>query len=188
MKNMDRDELIRWGRDYMRDTTARFDKLASHPNEGHLKLRPFPNKWSVLECIDHLNKANHPYLKGLEKAILNLPQAPSEPMKFTFMGSILNGYVNPDTRKTKPAPAPGVSKPDSKLDPSSVFKRYRDNLERFDHIFEGLADKDINKKVVPSLLPILKVRSGEALHLLCWHNRRHMIQADEALTLVMRMV
>ncbi len=147
-------------------------------DEALLNQRPAPTSWSILECLEHLNRYSRYYNAALAQALArpDLPAAQPTEVRYTWLGRKSVYMMRPTTAK-----------------PTKTLQRFnplgsrlgREVLTEFDQhqarLLELLAQAhraDLNRKAVPvEFFQLLKLRLGEALEFVVVHQQRHMQQA-----------
>ncbi len=149
-----------------------------------LSARPSPNRWSVLECLEHLNIADAHYLyqfsQKLPKAIPNDQAVQFRP---GWLGSYFVKMIKPKPDGTIPSPMKTISK----FVP--MVTTHKDTMERFLadqrsllNVLDQCAVLDLNKvKITSAIGPIVTFKLGDALRFLIGHNQRHILQAQNVL-------
>ncbi|PKV67433.1 DinB family protein [Pontibacter ramchanderi] len=142
-----------------------------------LNHKPAPDSWSILECLEHLNRYSRYYIPALAKGIAaNTGIKPQQMISYTWLGIKSLDMVRPDNGKK--------SKTVRHMNPNNS-RLGRQTLEEFlDHQTEllQLLDKakgaNLHKKAIPvEFFRLLKLRIGEALEFVVLHQERHLQQA-----------
>jgi hypothetical protein len=153
-------------------------------SSAQFNWRPEGNRWSVGECLDHLNVTNGLYLDQIQitidrarrKGILGNP-----PFRYGRIESWFVKQMNPPVKLKLKAPE-GFAPTHSKLDRDEVLATWRSQHWNFlDKIgwCEGL--HLIRNKVRSPLSRFLKLSLGATFALVTAHNRRHIWQAKQIL-------
>ncbi|GGG12169.1 DinB family protein [Pontibacter amylolyticus] len=142
-----------------------------------LNSKPAPDSWSILECLEHLNRYSRYYNPVLAKAIAaNAGGNTDQTISYTWLGKKSLDMVRPENGKK--------SKTVKHMNPNNS-QLGRQTLEEFlDHQTEllQLLDKakgaNLNKKAIPvEFFKLLKLRIGETLEFVALHQERHLQQA-----------
>ncbi len=148
-----------------------------------LNHRLTDEKWSVLECFQHMNLSTEVYL---DQYLMILPkQKPEKEMSSVKLGWVANWLIK--SMKPKDEEIRYKMKTFSKLNPKSELGKSA--LERFIYISNQLLEivesaKKLNLnafKVTSAIGPMLKLRFGESLAFVVAHNARHVLQAKNTL-------
>lgn len=160
----------------IRDVETKFKSLP----EAQLNFKPTSEKWSVLECFEHLNLYSQYYLTALETAINNAAQTQPQEVKYTWIGKKSIAMMHPsNTKKQKTFKKMIPSK--SKLT-TDVLATFLNDQQRILRMIEKASALSISKAVVPvEFFKLLKMNIAETLEFVIVHEQRHLIQAENAL-------
>lgn len=156
--------------------------------EGFLKFpleilnqKPAEKSWSVLECIEHLNRYGDFYLAEIRKSIDN-SQSSSEPeFKPGLLGDYFAKMMLPGEKAKKMKTFKDKDPSGSRLDKSTIEKFIQQQRQIL-----GLLDKarevSLNKtKTGISISSFLRLKLGDTFRVVIYHNQRHLDQAKRAL-------
>lgn len=158
------------------EAANRFQQLSLE----QLRCKQNSESWCILECIVHLNMYSDYYLSIIEENIAsnNLKSG------ITFKSGLLGNYFanlmtdNNTTITKMKAPkdkTPTLADLTSKL-PLDLFV---ENQERFKKILVNAQKVDLTKIKTPiSLTKLIKLRLGDTLRFVSYHNVRHIHQAE----------
>lgn len=148
--------------------------------------KPEPSKWSVAQCIDHLNATNRSYLPALE-AVARQPDYRNPtgiPMLSRFAGQYLVSSMNPDKAKKTKMPAPKAFQPAQSALPFSVIEEFAQLNEQLKTLVTELGKLDGHNTIVASPAAwFIHFRLEGLLDLIAWHGNRHLAQADGVIAL-----
>ncbi len=159
--------------------------IQTHSQE-HLAQRPTPERWSVLDNLEHLNLYNDFYLPVFEKTIAQGKTSQSKP-RDTYRSGWLGAYL---TKSMKPQGTKISNKMNTFKDKNPVLTNVPDNVvERFfeQHqqlltILKNAAKVDIQKLRMPTTLGSFpKIRLGDGLAFVVGHEERHLLQIQKTL-------
>lgn len=149
------------------------------------------DKWSIAECLMHLNYVADYYFPSTLKTIKAAKAKKSKPSPTFTRGSLGHYYVSKmrlglDNQVKAKMEAPPKYNPQaitsSQLDGAAVIK---DFLARQDQIQAMLLDaQTINiqrSRVYALFFGLLSVRLGDILKILVYHTERHIVQAQRIL-------
>lgn len=156
------------------------DKLCSGLDAGQLLWSPEPGRWSITQCLDHLNvvaQRLHPVLnarisEGQERGMT----APG-PFRHSMLGNFFIRMVEPPYKMKVPVPIDLVEKEEPK-DPQEVlaaFHRLKDEMFAMLVRADGLDLKAITINS-PFRRP-LRLSLGQWFGFIAAHDRRHLWQA-----------
>ncbi|PIB34289.1 hypothetical protein BFP72_02000 [Reichenbachiella sp. 5M10] len=151
--------------------------------EEVLTRRSNPNKWSVVECLEHLNIADAHYLLLFDQKLPNGLVSEEVEYKSSWVGSYFVKSMKPRTDGTIPSPMRTLRKFDPEVvvhqDTLSKFLEDQHELLRYLEMCHSL---DLKRIKIPSAIGrIVTFRLGDALRFLVAHNQRHVIQAKNVL-------
>jgi len=162
------------------EVRGQLQQLLFGVSEEAFLWRPEPRRWSISECLVHLDTTAALYTSAIDRAIAaDQPAAAEESLpRRGFLGRwMLNTLEPPVTRRfTAPgAFAPGGPKPLDEVVPE--FLRWQDEVQQ-----RLVAAKDLDlwrTKVKSPAVPLLKFSLGETFAIIAAHERRHLAQAEE---------
>ena len=154
-------------------------KLVSGLNDSQFNWRPGPERWSIGECIGHLNVAGYLLLPILEEAIADARDkqmtADGAP-KYTFIERAFIRANSAEPRKRRRSPKLYRPPVNHSLDESIPrFVKLQNDLRRVAAASESL---DLARIRVPSPISrFLKLGVGAWFEVTDAHQRRHLRQA-----------
>ncbi|RNI23500.1 DinB family protein [Rufibacter latericius] len=154
---------------------VRSEFLAQDP--AMLNVKPHATGWSILECLEHLNRYSRFYLPHVERALAATatPLAP-QPVRYSWMGKKSIDLVNPANAK-KHKTLKHMNPHNSQLT-AAVLEEFLQHQSKLMQFLENAAKADLNQKAIPvEFFRLLKMRLGEALEFLLLHQQRHLQQA-----------
>jgi DinB superfamily len=144
-----------------------------------LRQRPAPASWSILECLEHLNRYSRYYNPALTQALQRphpAPMAPTE-IKYSWLGGKSVELMRPTNVKK--------STTLTRMNPlgSSLDDRVLDEFDQHQNCLLVLLAQaqaaDLNRAAVPvEFFRLLKLRLGETLEFVVVHQQRHLQQAQ----------
>lgn len=154
-------------------------KFNSQPDR-QINRKPAADKWSALECFEHLNLYNQYYLAALEVAIgRSSPSQPQE-LKYTWIGKKSITMMHPSNVKKqktfkKMIPAKSTLTHD-------VLATFLNDQQRILRLIEKSRQLDVTKSIVPvEFFRLLKMNIAETLEFVIVHEQRHLLQAENVL-------
>src|SRR5258708_24357157 len=164
----------------IQDIRHRAEVLVRGRTPEHLTQRPEPGKWSIAECLAHLNRtaaAVQPFIvKGIERGKKEKLFSKG-PFKLGPRGRFLVWLAEPPPKVRMPAPK-SVAPPVAIADPAKLlpdFMRVQDEWVRLMKEAEGLNQARI--KMGPLLSPF-RCRLCASFPWMMAHQRRHLLQAE----------
>jgi len=137
--------------------------------------------WSVIECIEHLNRYGDFYIPEISNRIKNSKYAPSKGFKSNWLGKYFSKSVSYDEKLKKMKTFKNMNPLNSKLDSQTLEKFILQQHEIIDLIIQS---KNVNldkTKTSISISKLIKLRLGDTFRVLIYHNERHIKQAERAL-------
>lgn len=162
------------------------DSIFKKLTENQLHWKPSPKKWSVHECIEHINYTSHHYLKEIRKSI----EKNQGKKGYEWTDIYKPGYLGQKSA-LQMKPKNGMIK--NKMGTFSSINPLKNPsktpaLEEFDRlekewleIFDLCREVNMNKVKVTTLLPILRFRLGDVLRFVTYHAERHILQAENVI-------
>ena len=154
--------------------------LAQLPTD-RLRQRPAPGNWNALECLEHLNRLNAPYHERIAGALADASDKPAVP---TFTSSWIGNKM---ATSMKPVPGTKAVPTLQKMNPlgvsldRSVLDRFvADQRQLKDFIVQARGVNLNRVKIRSPLAWVLRLRLGDTLRLLTYHDWRHLEQACRA--------
>lgn len=152
-------------------------------NDRKLNLKPNEYAWSILECIEHLNLYFDYYIPVIRASI---EQSSSKPKEDTFKAGVLGNYFTNIIKWS-----PKMSKMSSPKDktPSThdlspeVLNRFITSNEELIRLLDVAKEVNLTKTKTPiSISTWIKLRLGDTLRFVIYHNERHITQAQQVLS------
>ena len=142
-----------------------------------LNLKASHDSWSILECIEHLNRYGDFYLPEIQSRLEKSMHTASSIFKSGILGNYFAKSMLPKEKLNKMKTFASMNPNNSVLD--------RSVLDTFIHQQEKLLDlllkaKETNLTKVKTSISIskwIKLRLGDTLRVVVYHNLRHIKQA-----------
>lgn len=144
-----------------------------------LNQRPTPANWSVLECLEHLNRYSRYYNVALAKALSKASGAfaPEAEVAYSWLGRKSVEMMHPANAK-KQTTLKHMNPLGSRLGPE-VLAEFDQHQARLLELLATAHTADLSRKAVPvEFFRLLKLRLGEALEFVVVHQQRHVQQAQ----------
>lgn len=151
--------------------------------QGELHYKPSPERWSVLECIEHLNIADAHYIAQFDQKLDAAPASDVKEFKPGWMGNYFVKSMKPKEDGTIPSPMKTLRKflPEVNVQHDTLSKFIEDQ----DYLIEALEKSkslNLNKiKISSAIGSIVTFKLGDAFRFLIAHNQRHILQANRVL-------
>lgn len=152
-----------------------------------LKLRPDPDRWSVLEIAEHMNLSSGHYFKLLKK-VYSDPRSRIESREYFEPGR----FGEMGVKAMRPT---GEGKINWKMKTLGIFEprtastkgkaalhELRSMLEGFVDLLEKARSRGLEgERITSTLGPILRFKIGDAFRFPIAHQQRHFLQIDRTL-------
>jgi hypothetical protein len=145
--------------------------VVSGLTERQAQTRPAPDRWSVLECLEHVSFVERRFL-GMVKA--SQPAGPAE-RDAAREAALAERVINRSSKRTAPEAVHPTGKYACISEGLQDFNSARDETLRF------ASEQGVNLLSRSAVHPVLGPLNGvEALLLIAGHGRRHTAQMREA--------
>ena len=142
-----------------------------------LNYRANENSWSVLECIEHLNRYGDYYLSEIENSLDRKKCDPNEVFKSGLLGNYFAKSMLPKEKLNKMKTFKDKNPLGSTLDKSTLDAFIRQQNKMLE-LLNSSKELCLNKiKVTISIGKFIKLRLGDTFRFVIYHNQRHMVQA-----------
>ncbi|ACU57976.1 DinB family protein [Chitinophaga pinensis] len=153
-----------------------------------LLRQPAPGKWSVAQCLDHLNAYARFYVPAIENAIQgklsgSLPPNPSPVFKSGWLGNYFTNMMLPkaDGQAGMKMQAPKAYRPLADLDAGKVVHEFIEWQEKINALLDRARLVNLQQiKIGTTLGSWLKFSLGDTFRFVIAHEQRHMAQALRA--------
>lgn len=141
-----------------------------------LQLKPDNDKWSVLECMEHLNRYAAFYNPEIKRVLGVYKKTKTNHFKSSWLGNYFAHSVAPKKKLNKMKTFTVMNPVNSNLDQSAMF-RLKMYLKEMEVLLEESIDYDWNKvKTNISISKLIKLRLGDTWRVVIYHNQRHFNQ------------
>lgn len=163
------------------DENIQFAENLLNQTDEKLNFRLSENSWSILECLEHLNRYGNFYIPEIRKRIENSDRKSTEIFNSGIQGNyfansmLLKKKLN--TMKTFKSMNPIHSKLDK-----SVLNEFIIQQKQMIHLLNEAKNIDLNKvKTSISISNLIKLKLGDTFRFVIYHNLRHIKQAKRNL-------
>lgn len=152
--------------------------------DDQLNRRPGPGKWSVGECLEHLNIVGGLYLPTITRKIHQAQErgsTPAETVKHGFIGrKMTEAMRTPPSQKAMKAPQQYA--PTGARLPRTVVEVFSRQLDELEVLLRQARRVNANAIRIPNpIIPLLYPRLPDVVELLIEHMKRHVAQAERVL-------
>jgi len=146
-------------------------------DKGDLNWKTAPDSWSVLECLEHLNRYFRFYNPQLEKHIAKAaPAKKTTEYTSAWLGKQVIQLIDPQNVK-KSKTLTRYNPTNSQLD-RTVIDEFLQHLQRVQRLLSKAETVDFSQKKIPvEFFKLLKLQIGDTFIFLIYHAQRHLNQA-----------
>lgn len=146
---------------------------------GQLNYKAGADKWSILQCLDHLNHYGDFYIPEIQKQIENTPYKQGrEQFKSGIIGNYFVEVTKVKNGKISKMKSPENMKPSASELTFTTIDRFIKQLELLEALLFRSQNIDLtNTKTSISLTRLIKLRLGDTLRFMAYHIERHILQA-----------
>jgi len=139
-------------------------------------------KWSVLECIEHLNRYGDFYIPEISQRIKNGQKVSGSPtFKSGWLGNYFAESMLPKEKLNKMKTFKSMNPVGSNLD-KRVLEKFINQQKQLLELLDAARATDMTKtKTAISISKLIKLRLGDTFRVVIYHNYRHIVQADKVL-------
>ena len=154
----------------------------NHLNVEKLNWKATEKKWSVLECLEHLNRYGRFYLPEIKKRMENGAKAQSDSIfKSGWLGNYFANSMLPKEKLNKMNTFKSMNPVGSKLDKETLDEFINQQKEMLQLLSKA---REINLSKTKTSITIsnwIKLRLGDTFRVVIYHNQRHIVQANRTL-------
>jgi hypothetical protein len=147
-------------------------------NISFLNYRTEPNSWSVLECIEHLNRYGDFYLPEIEKRMaFPTVKAATTYYKPGLLGNYFVKMMLPQNNKIKKIKSPKDKNPINTAIEASVIDIFLQQQHTLLQLLEKAKHINLDTtKTAISISNFIKLKLGDTLRFFVYHIERHLQQ------------
>ncbi|WP_346236555.1 DinB family protein [Niabella insulamsoli] len=151
--------------------------------DATLQQRPGPDSWNALECIEHLNRYGHFYLPEIEKRLQQYQGGAAPGFRSGLLGNYFAKTMWPKEKLNKMKTFRAMNPSNTPVD-RNVIEVFIDQQQTMLKLLKRCTHADLNKiKTSVSISAFIKLRLGDSLRVVIYHNERHIRQAKKAMAL-----
>ncbi|HEY1008135.1 MAG TPA: DinB family protein [Sphingobacteriaceae bacterium] len=145
-----------------------------------LHFKPSPSRWSIVECLEHLNLYGDHYLPAIRKALLKAgPASASAVFRSGWLGEYFSGLMLGKNGQILKFTSPKSKNPLFTKVPEYVIERFLDQQRQYLACLEESLHVNLGRVRVPiSIAPWIRIKLGDTLRFCIYHNERHIRQAE----------
>jgi len=147
-----------------------------------LNTRPATDAWSTLECLEHLNLYGDYYLPAMQQQMGKSKFAPQQHFRSGLLGNYFANSMLPKAKLNKMKTFQDKNPAGSQLD-AGALERFIQQQELLLQILEQARNTDIGRVKIPiTLSKWIRLKLGDTLRFVIYHNERHIQQARRCLS------
>lgn len=147
-----------------------------------LNWKQHPEKWSVLECLAHLNRYGDFYLPEIEQRMAHAPKSTGKLIfKSGWLGNYFANSLLPKEKLNKMNTFASMNPLGSDLDKAVVTEFIAQQKKTLELLHKARAINLTKTKTAISISKWIKLRLGDTFRVVIYHNQRHIVQAQEVL-------
>ncbi len=159
-----------------------------------LSAQPQPDKWSVLQVLEHLNSYNRYYLPAIEHSI-NIAELTKQYNSPSYSSGWLGDYfvktmysqIKQNNSIANKMNAPKEHRPTHKLDAQNVLTEFMNGTKQLELLLQRAKGITIETTKTPiSIAKWLTIRLGDTFRFLIAHKTRHFLQIKNTLASVQK--
>lgn len=159
------------------------EEITRSHSQAQLAKRPAPERWSVLDCLEHLSLYGDFYLPVFEKTIDKGLQQGKKPREFYKPGWLGNYFVNSMRPKGSTIPNPMKTFKDKNpvltSVPANAAERFLAQQKQLLALLTKAKRTDLKKLRIPTTLGSFpKISLGDGFAFVIAHEERHLLQAQ----------
>lgn len=144
-----------------------------------LKQKENLKSWSVLECIEHLNKYGRFYIPEIQQKIENSNYQKSEHFKTGVLGNYFAKSMLPKEKLNKMGTFKSMNPIYDKTE-AEALDQFIFQQEQLIELLKKAKSANLTKtKTAISISKWIKLRLGDTFKVVIYHNYRHIIQAKK---------
>lgn len=145
-----------------------------------LNFKKSPESWSALECLEHLNYYGDFYLPEIERRIRNSHTTANPVFKAGMLGNYFANMMLPGEQMKAMKTMKSANFNGSNLSKSTVEK-FIEQQKKILKLLDAARKVSLNKtRTSISIIPVVKLKLGDTLRVVIYHNDRHLAQAQRA--------
>lgn len=146
-----------------------------------LNTRTAPQTWSVLECLEHLNRYGNFYLPEIEQRLQQATKSNTETFKSGWLGNYFAKSMLPKEKLNKMNTFKEMNPLGSQLDKETV-NTFIQQQKKILELLQMARQYNLNKvKTGISISKWIKLKLGDTFRVIIYHNQRHMVQGNRVL-------
>ncbi len=154
-------------------------------SEGQLNRKEYPNSWSALECLEHLNRYGDYYMVEIAKQIrgYSKPRTSSDNSIFKsgWLGNYFAKIMAPKDKLNKMKTFKNMNPSGSLLQKAIIDKFIEQQKTTLELLNQARSVNLTKVKTGVTISSIIRLRLGDTFRVVINHNERHLVQAQKAI-------
>ncbi len=146
-----------------------------------LNIKPNENSWSILECMEHLNRYGRFYIPEIRKRMNASNHKPSTEFKTGILGDYFAKSMLPKEKLNTMKTFKKMNPNNSDLDIKALEEFLNQQKETLVLLKDAKKANLTKIKTGITITNLIKLRLGDTFRVLIYHNQRHMEQAKKLL-------
>ena len=160
-----------------RNILNKAEELRHFSNE-ELNWKPQPGSWSILECLEHLNRYGDFYLAEIDRRMSQSALPASLYFKSGWLGNYFAQAMLPKEKLNKMKTFKSMNPLGSRLD-KQVLTTFIDQQKIMLKLLTKARNHNLTKvKTGITLTAMIKLRLGDTFRVVIYHNQRHLEQVQ----------
>lgn len=150
-------------------------------SEAKLNSRVSEDSWSVLECLEHLNRYGNFYIPEINRRMTSSKTSSATDFKPGILGNYFAESMLPKEKLNAMKTFKSMNPINSQLDKNVVQEFIRQQKEWVE-LLEKAKNVNLNKiKTNISISKLIKLKLGDTFRFVIYHNHRHILQSQNVL-------
>ncbi|WP_435525907.1 DinB family protein [Chryseobacterium indoltheticum] len=159
------------------EQNIQFAENLLNQTDEKLNFRLSEKSWSILECIEHLNRYGKFYIPEISKRIENSNTKSTEIFSSGILGNYFANSMLPKENLNTMKTFKSMNPIHSKLD-KNVLNEFIAQQKQMIYLLNEAENTDLNKvKTSISITNLIKLKIGDTFRFVIYHNLRHIEQA-----------
>jgi hypothetical protein len=149
--------------------------------EKELNFRISEDSWSVLECLEHLNRYGNFYIPEITQRISSSKTASKPDFKPGVLGNYFAKSMLPKEKLNRMKTLKAMNPIHSELN-KEVVDEFVNQQQQLLDLLEKAGFVDLEKtKTAISISKLITLKLGDTFRFVIYHNERHIVQAQRIL-------
>lgn len=152
--------------------------LLQQLDEAALNRRPAPESWSILECVEHLNRYSDYYIPVMDAAMNTAKPGSVSTFSPGWLGDYFAKLMRPKEKLNKIKTFADKNPIHQPLD-RKVIAHFIEQQHQLIRLLDKAAQYDLNRIRIPiTLSRFIRLKLGDTFRFVIYHQQRHMEQIE----------